>query len=236
MSFTSRINRALRRHIGVEIHKTRAGFDEARNSVIKMKSVSLIVDGGANSGQYAMRIRREGYSGKILSIEPGAKAFEALVHHATNDLNWNCVKAALGAKNDSMTLNLSSNEGMSSSLRKPGLHLIEFPTVTFDGGEVVNVITLESLLTEVKENVYLKLDVQGFELEALQGIGSQLHKICVLELEMTLVSMYEGESTLGEVLTFVESLGFFIFSISEFGKNKEGRVTYFDIIAIKSDM
>ncbi len=63
MPTTSSLNRFLRRTLGIEIHKTRASFNEARLHVINSKKVTLLLDGGANEGQWAQRVRRDGYQG-----------------------------------------------------------------------------------------------------------------------------------------------------------------------------
>ena len=233
MTLTSRINWLLRRVIGIEIHKTRAGFDEARMNVIKTLGIDCVLDGGANSGQYATRIRGNGFQGKIISFEPGSSAFEKLETNAKIDAQWDCVKVALGSQTQSLHLNLATNDGMSSSLKQPGDHLTEFPSVLFEGTELVQVVTLESVLANIDSKTLIKLDVQGFELEALKGLGKEVDKVLAIELEMTLIPMYVGEATLGNVVNYVEDLGFQIFSISEFGKKANGQVTYFDLIAVK---
>jgi FkbM family methyltransferase len=234
MTLTSNLNRILRRTLGIEIHKTRSSFDEARTHVIFEKKVSLLLDGGANEGQWATRVRRDGYSGRILSVEPGSKAFGKLQFNSRDDKLWTVSKHALGSKQETLTLHLASNEGMSSSLKKPERHLTEFPSVSFSGTEVVPVTTIENLLLDVDDNVMLKLDIQGMELEALEGIGQALSKIVAVELELTLQPMYRTEASVGRVLSTLESFGFEPFSISEFGKNKNGRVSYFDIIATRT--
>jgi len=124
---------------------------------------------------------------------------------------------------------------MSSSLKEPDRHLIDFPTVSFAGTEEVSVTTLETLLNDVEENVMVKLDIQGFELEALEGMGKALEKVVAIEIEMTLLPMYQGEATLGQILITLENMGFKLFSISEFGKGKDGQVSYFDVIALKEN-
>lgn len=53
MTTTSSLNRFIRRVIGIEIHKTKSCFDDARIYVIDTEQVTLIVDGGANEGQWA---------------------------------------------------------------------------------------------------------------------------------------------------------------------------------------
>jgi FkbM family methyltransferase len=233
MTLTSELNRFLRRSVGLEIHKTRSSFDEARMHVIDGEKITLLLDGGANEGQWATRVRRDGYSGRILSVEPGTRAFRKLEFNSKDDPMWSVEKLALGSCEAILPLHLSSNDGMSSSLKRPGRHLTEFPSVSFSGIEDVSVTTLESLLQDVTENVMVKLDIQGSELEALEGIGVALNKVVAIELEMTLVPMYRGEASVGQVLVTLETMGFKLFSISEFGKGKNGSVSYFDVLAIR---
>ncbi len=235
MTVTSTINRLLRRFVGIEVHKTKASFDEARLYAILSTNVSLIVDGGANEGQWAKRIRRDGYTGRLLSIEPGSSAFNKLLKYSSDDEAWETLNVALGSKEETAELYLSNNDGMSSSLKKPGRHLVDFPTVKFAGSERVSVNTLENLLSQVHGNVMLKLDIQGFEMEALEGVGSALDKISVIEVEMTLHPMYQGENSVGQILYTIENMGFELFSISEFGKGKNGQVSYFDVIALRKN-
>lgn len=235
MTVTSTINRLLRRFVGIEVHKTKASFDEARLYAILSTNVSLIVDGGANEGQWAKRIRRDGYTGRLLSIEPGSSAFNKLLKYSSNDEAWETLNVALGSKEETAELYLSNNDGMSSSLKLPGRHLVDFPTVKFAGSERVSVNTLENLLSQVHGNVMLKLDIQGFEMEALEGVGSALDKISVIEVEMTLHPMYQGENSVGQILYTIENMGFELFSISEFGKGKNGQVSYFDVIALRKN-
>lgn len=167
-------------------------------------------------------------------MEPGIEAFRKLDICSKDDKYWEVFNFALGSHEAISTLYLSSNDGMSSSLKIPGRHLNDFPTVSFAGTEEVSVKKLSTLLNDAAGNIMLKLDVQGFELEALMGIGDALNKIVAIELEMTLIPMYQGEASLGRILVAIEDMGFQLFSISEFGKGKHGQVSYFDVIAVKS--
>ena len=73
-------------------------------------------------------------------------------------------------------------------------------------------------------------DIQGFELEAVEVIG------VAIELEMTLVPMCRGEASAGRVLVTLETMGFKLFSINEFGKGKNGSVSYFNVLAIREHL
>lgn len=56
--------------------------------------------------------------------------------------------------------------------------------------------------------VWLKLDVQGYELHVLRGATRALPRVDALELELSLVELYEGQPFFDEVLRFVQDAGF----------------------------
>jgi FkbM family methyltransferase len=233
MTLTSSINQILRRKFKIEIHKTLIDFEETRYKLLLNSSVTLLIDGGANEGQYASRVRKSGYSGSILSIEPYSVAFEKLKSLSQHDDKHKVLNCALGSSKREAKLHLSSNSGMSSSLYLPMKHLEFFPTVKFEADEIVNVVTLDELVEGQNEKVFLKLDVQGSELEILESITACLPMIVAMEIEITLQPMYEGESTIGKILTQIESMGFYVFTINQFAKDENGQVTYFDLIVKK---
>jgi Methyltransferase FkbM domain len=58
------------------------------------------------------------------------------------------------------------------------------------------------------ERIWLKLDVQGFELPVLRGGERTLDEVEVVETELSLVELYEGQSLLADVLAHLDSRGF----------------------------
>jgi hypothetical protein len=70
---------------------------------------------------------------------------------------------------------------------------------------------LDSLRKEVfrnDEQAYLKIDVQGYEKEVLLGACETLSRVLILELELSFVSLYEGQGILPELFVLVSGLGF----------------------------
>lgn len=63
----------------------------------------------------------------------------------------------------------------------------------------------------------LKLDVQGFELAILRGLGDMLTEIHVIELEVAFVATYAGQPLVQEVIDFLVDKGFGMIHIGAFG-------------------
>ena len=66
------INLDIRRYSIVNSHDLR------RRKVLDLLGIDLVLDVGANSGQYAKMLRKDGYNGKILSFEPISTVYNEL--------------------------------------------------------------------------------------------------------------------------------------------------------------
>jgi hypothetical protein len=77
----------------------------------------------------------------------------------------------------------------------------------------VEVRRLDSILDECLAGIdsprlYLKLDTQGFDLEAFRGAEGVLDKILAAQTEVSFVPLYEGMPGWADSLKEFESLGF----------------------------
>jgi hypothetical protein len=57
------------------------------------------------------------------------------------------------------------------------------------------------------------VDVQGFELEVLQGLGSRLDGVIAVELEAQFDEMYRGQATFQHVYEWLFARGFGVLAI-----------------------
>jgi FkbM family methyltransferase len=57
---------------------------------LKSRGVRVVLDVGANQGQFAVDFRNAGFDGRIISIEPRSEAFAVLQRYASGDPLWNC--------------------------------------------------------------------------------------------------------------------------------------------------
>lgn len=170
--------------------------------------VSLVLDVGANEGQYASSLRASGYSGDILSFEPIRDAHERLCRAAAHDPRWQTKNVALGERKGRATLHVSANSYSSSLLPITDLCLDAAPDAAYRRTEGVDVMTLDSIDLPEEASILLKADVQGYEPSVLRGASRLLHRIALLELELSLVPLYTGQALAHEVCALVRSEGF----------------------------
>src|SRR5258707_4816449 len=79
--------------------------------------IDLVVDAGANTGQFVHQCRAAGYKGKIISFEPSACAHAALLRAASSDPQWKVAdRIALGATTGEVEINIALNSYSSSIL------------------------------------------------------------------------------------------------------------------------
>jgi len=185
--------------------------DDPRAHWIEKLKIDLMLDVGANEGQYVGWTRDRGYRGRVISFEPQAQAFAACEARWGSDPNWRGIKTALGESAGEFTLHVAGNS-MSSSLR-PMLqsHVKALPESAIVCEEVVPVCRLDEAVEPYlgdATSVYLKIDTQGSELQVLRGAGAVLDRVTIVELELSLVPLYSGQELLPEIWREVESLGF----------------------------
>lgn len=231
-----RLNHFLKRIFKVGFVRAGGEFEIARKSVISRSRCTIIVDGGANSGQWSTQVRKNFPEIKIYSFEPLKAPFELLQVNSLNDKNWLIKNEGLGKNDEVLSMYVSSNEGMSSSFKKPTNHLTEFQTVKFGDHQRAQIRRLDTDPDLKGQTIYLKLDVQGSEWDAIQGCTGLLNEITAIEVETTLVSMYEGDLTHYELIPKIISLGFTPYAISPAHKKVDGRCTYMDVILVRDEL
>jgi FkbM family methyltransferase len=173
--------------------------------------VDVLLDVGANVGSYARIARKDGYRGRIVSFEPGDEAFSALEQASARDPLWECRKLALGNDDGDAKLNISRNTVSSSLLPIAPATVAAAPEAAYVGVEVVMLARLDTLANELlegNERLFLKLDVQGLELEVVRGSSTTLSRVSAIEAEMSVQPVYEGQPLLTAVVAHLDRAGF----------------------------
>ncbi len=178
---------------------------------LKMNNIQTVLDVGANTGQYSQGLRKAGYKGRIISFEPANQAFQDLKKRAVHDKNWQTFNFALGETNGFSSIHISRHSPSSSILPMTSLHLDASPGSEYMSDEKIEVKTLDSIYDSLGikgENVFLKVDTQGYEKKVLDGASKSLSSVKGIQLELSAHELYEGEEIYYSICRFVEERKF----------------------------
>jgi len=220
----------LLRPLGFDVvrHPGPATLRGRRLAALRAHGVDLVVDVGANVGQYASELRSLGYRGEIVSLEPEPRAFARLLEASARDPRWRALRLALGDFDGRAPLNVADDSVNSSLLSTLPAQVEAEPRSTVVGEVEVEVRRLDSICGELvhgAERPLLKLDVQGYELRILQASPTSLDRFVGLEVELSLVPLYAGGALMGEAVEWLEGRGFWLTELEpEFSDPRTGRL------------
>jgi FkbM family methyltransferase len=178
-------------------------------AALKGLQPDLVLDVGANRGQFALLMRQISPASRIVSFEPIPAEAAVFRRVFAGDGQVSLEECALGEEEGSATLHLSGCTD-SSSLLPMGLQSEYFPATGEVGTLRVSVRTLDSFRDAWAggERALLKLDVQGFELSALRGGTEALTRCTFVYVECSEVPLYVGQALGPEVRAWLGEQGF----------------------------
>jgi FkbM family methyltransferase len=229
-----RFFRRILHRIGLDIVQYTASTHPLarRAQLLRHHRINIVLDVGANSGQYGLQLREMGYYDKIISFEPVSSVYEQLVVNAKNDSKWETIKFALGNKDDTATINIANNTYSSSLLAMMPVHLASAPESQYVAKEKIEIRRLDSLFVNrfsTGDNLFLKIDTQGYDKAVLEGSIGLLEYIKLIQVEMSLVQLYRDEPLLDEILAYMAELGYKLVSVeSGFTDEASGQLLQLD--------
>lgn len=179
--------------------------------------IDLIVDVGANEGQFGESLRESGYRGQIVSIEPLNKAYENLLDISRHDPNWLIhPRCAVGDKNGEIEINISANSVSSSVLPMLDTHVEAAPQASYIGKDRCNLVTLDSILPTYlakSKSTLIKIDTQGYEWQVLDGAKDAIKHSRGVLIEMSMIPLYEGQKLWQEIINRLQAEGFTLWAL-----------------------
>jgi FkbM family methyltransferase len=236
-----RAQAAMRRWLRLDVRRwSPAGVALARRlRILDDSGVTVVLDVGANRGQFASELRIGGYEGRIVSFEPLATAYAGLQQAAADDPLWECRRLALSDSDGETELHVSENAVSSSLLDMEERHLEAAPASRYVATERVRQARLDALADELRvpgDGVYLKLDVQGSEAKALEGAHDTLARVVAIETELSLVPLYRDQLLFREMLDLLDDAGYDLVSLEPaYADARNGHVLQVDGIFLRRD-
>lgn len=217
-SHKHRIKRALN-SLGVEAHRFHPASSPLARLVASMKAfeIDLVLDVGANTGQYGSDLRAGGYDGQIASFEPITQAHAQLVQRSRHDKKWAVhARCALGACEGEIEINVSANSVSSSVLPMLESHSTAAPGSVYVGRETAPMTTVDDIAGPYlagSRAPLLKIDTQGYEWQVLDGAAATLRTVRGVQMELSLLPLYEGQHLWRECIERLEGEGFVLWSV-----------------------
>lgn len=194
--------------------KEQARIETHLAALLTHLNVNVVVDAGANVGQYAKGLRWLGYKGRIVSYEPLKSVHSQLVSTAQGDSEWKVRQLALGRKNEHTTIRMSPETSWSSMRKFSSYGSSRFVEQDRDAiSEKIEVVRLDKDLAELisdipEPRIFLKMDTQGFDNEVFAGASGLINNIVGLQSEVAFQHIYEGVPGYLEALAQYEAAGF----------------------------
>jgi FkbM family methyltransferase len=143
-------------------------------------------------------------------FEPLPHTFEKLKENVGNrNENIILINTALGNTIGDIEMNVeTANQGQSSSILEPHIHLKQYPHITFNNKINVKITKLDTFI-EHKENYnFLNIDVQGYELEVFKGASKFLNHIDYIMTEVNKDEVYKNCPMVEDLDNFLKSYKF----------------------------
>lgn len=182
-------------------------------------SFDIIVEVGARYGDESILLSRQWPKARVYSFECNPKTVDVCRRAFTGQPNIKFFDNALGAEESSMPFYsyTEGNDGASSLLKRTDFYQTQRET------GIIKIRRLENIMKEesIKFIDYLCMDVQGYELEVLKGLGSDIkNKVRYIMLECPALdppkgflpegrhSKYDGAPSYLQIADFMQKAGF----------------------------
>lgn len=235
------VRRAFRA-AGIEAQKLKSANTEGAilRNLLRHRPPAVVLDVGANIGQFAHGLREAGYRGRIVSFEALPDVHAELSRVASRDPQWTVAPcAALGSASGVAEMNVAGNVASSSLLSMLPAHASAAPESVYVRRDQVKIVRLDELAASILPptgDVYLKIDTQGYEREVLAGATGLLPRVTAMQLELSLVPLYEGAPLFMEMIQLAERLGFELFNVAPgFRDDRIGRLLQMDGFFVRAD-
>ncbi|NDV95253.1 FkbM family methyltransferase [Dysgonomonas sp. 521] len=202
------------------------------NLWLKQAGIKSILDIGANTGQFAKKIRLIFPDADIFSFEPIPTIYNKLVANFEGDNKFKAFNYGLGDEEGNTDFHLNDFSDSSSFLEMNRIHKENFPFTENENIIKVQVKRLDNILNvnSIEKPYLLKLDVQGFEEKVIAGGSSIVENAEYIITEVSFVELYQNQPLFDKIYTILKNKGFVYMGNFEQLRGKDGKILQADAI------
>ncbi|MFP5206106.1 MAG: FkbM family methyltransferase [Acidobacteriota bacterium] len=204
----------------------------AEHRSVLTRDLATVVDIGANRGQFALAARRWAPGARVISFEPLPGPCSIFRKVFANDDRVKLHATAIGPGGERRTMHLSARDDSSSLLPISSVQTSLFPGTDEISTLEVGVSQLDKVVSadDLRPPSLLKLDVQGFEYEALKACESLLPRFRWVYCECSFIELYSGQKLASDVIALLAGHGFVLVDIRNPTFDGEGRCVQADLL------
>ncbi|MBO6576963.1 MAG: FkbM family methyltransferase [Rhodothermales bacterium] len=194
-----------------------------------------VIDGGANAGQFS-RAALETFPGvRLVAFEPLPEVAATLRKNLAGT-DATIIETALGAESGTLEFHRNAYSLSSSALPLHDNHKEAFPDAQEQETIQVPVARLDDLLDPagLVAPSLLKLDLQGYEIPALDGAPELLKHIDYLLVETAFRPLYEGEALFPELHAYLQARGFRFLRPLDVLEDPAGAIVQMDALFVRN--
>lgn len=201
------------------------------------KTPNHIFDCGANIGFVSYQFLKRFKTSSIHCFEPNVVVYEKMVATLKNESN-NFVfnNSGISDSNGNLEFYKNNNSGTSSFLQPNDFHRshmarnyqkIDVPIVSIPDYCAKN---------NIDEISILKLDIEGFELKALQGCSDLLknNKIEFVFTEVNLIPTYDGQPLLEDIILYMRKFNYYPYNFYGINESDKRQAIITNILFISN--
>ena len=178
----------------------------------KFLEIENILDIGASSGNFAKKMFIFGFKGIVFSFEPIPSSYKQLIkkNKKSND-NWQFFNYALGDKNEKKKLFVSKNLDSSSFLEMQSMHEVSEPNSKYVDSLLIDVVKGKEFCSKLDinfEKTSVKIDVQGFEKNVLDGFEDLIGVFPLISLEVSTIELYSNQILEDQIREYMTNKGY----------------------------
>ena len=200
--------------------------------VMAVINCKIVVDIGANRGQFALAARKNYPNARIVSFEPLSEPAAIFKKIFVDDVAIELHCYAIGPISSQGEIHVSARDDSSSLLSITPLQEEKFPGTTEVDVRSVKIAPLITFLSEedIVSPALLKLDVQGYEFEALKGCETLLHKFDLIYCECSFIELYTSQKLASDVIDWLSDKGFRIDGVYNPTYDDKGKAIQADML------
>ena len=210
-----------------------ASFEVISNIQKTVPKIDLILDVGANSGQFTKVASNLYPNAQIETFEPLPDLYAKINKQFEANNNITTHNVALGNEMGSIKFN-KNKYGHISSILDISIENKHYPKEKNDLDKIeVAIKTLDSyaFLSNKSNSIsLLKLDVQGYELEVLKGGENTIKDLDYIVIEANLEELYVGQPSFTEINAYLNSKNFEVDGMLDFNLGNNNKYIEIDIL------